>query len=397
MKPEIFYDEKELIKRVKDIDLLVISTPNFMHTPQLLRWAMHPICILVEKPVAISEKQIMALDAAKHDFSANIWVAMEYRYIPAIQKLYQLLPSIGSIKNITIRENRFPFLSKVSEWNKDPQKTGDTLVEKCCHFFDLFRLISGKEMKNCAALILRGLLDHEYGYDKRKDNPTRIIDSAYVLLDLSVPSNESKQNNETIGCLELCMYADGSRHQEEIVVTGTKGRLEAYLPENKVFHFERAKESQWKDRSQPPPRKSIKEEVIDCSDLSIVYSFAKDIPQHSGHHYYSTAVEWKYLIETIENWKKGQKFIPQVTLEDGIAAVKMGITAQTNVWNKAKEEVDTSPNPLIAFSTKSSDQLLNLAIDIAANVSLKPKLSPNFHVDNELIDSHNFNEEEKGP
>lgn len=115
VKPEVFYDEKELIKRVKDIDLLVISTPNFMHTPQLLRWAMHPICILVEKPVAISEKQIMALNAAKKNFSANIWVAMEYRYIPAIQKLYQLLPSIGSIKNITIRENRFPFLSKVGK------------------------------------------------------------------------------------------------------------------------------------------------------------------------------------------------------------------------------------------------------------------------------------------
>lgn len=157
-------------------------------------------------------------------------------------------------------------------------------------------------MKNCTSHVLRGLLDHEYGYDNHEGNPTRIIDSAYVLLDLFAPSNESNQHNETIGCLELCMYADGSRHQEEIVVTGTKGRLEAYLPENKVFNFERAKKSEWKDRSQPPPRYSIKEEIIDCSDLSVVYSFANDIPQHSGHHYCSTAVEWKYLIEGMENW-----------------------------------------------------------------------------------------------
>ncbi len=112
-KPEIFESEKCLLERVDDIDLLVIATPNYMHTPHLLRWAHHKLVILVEKPVAISEKQVKALRAASPFFQASIWVAMEYRYIPAVQKLYQLLPSIGPIKNITIRENRFPFLSKV--------------------------------------------------------------------------------------------------------------------------------------------------------------------------------------------------------------------------------------------------------------------------------------------
>ena len=129
-KPECFSNEKDLLNRVGEIDLLVIATPNFMHAPHLLRWAKHPICILVEKPVAISEKQVLALQVASPSFQANIWVAMEYRYIPAIQKLYQLLPQIGAIKNVTIRENRFPFLTKVNEWNKDFEKSGDTLVEK---------------------------------------------------------------------------------------------------------------------------------------------------------------------------------------------------------------------------------------------------------------------------
>jgi myo-inositol 2-dehydrogenase/D-chiro-inositol 1-dehydrogenase len=114
-KPECFAEEKDLLKRASEIDLLVIATPNFMHTPHLLRWAKYPICILVEKPVAISEKQVFALQVASPSFEANIWVAMEYRYIPAIQKLYQLLPSIGPIKNVTIRENRFPFLTKISK------------------------------------------------------------------------------------------------------------------------------------------------------------------------------------------------------------------------------------------------------------------------------------------
>ena len=114
-KPMLFSNENELFEHAHDIDLLVIATPNYMHTPQLLRWGQYDICILVEKPVAISEKQVLALRLKSPTFKAHIWVAMEYRYMPAVQKLYQLLPQIGTLQNITIRENRFPFLSKVGK------------------------------------------------------------------------------------------------------------------------------------------------------------------------------------------------------------------------------------------------------------------------------------------
>lgn len=149
--PTTFQNENELLDHVNDIDLLVIASPNFMHTPQLLRWGQHHITILCEKPAAISEKQVAALKAAQPNLKANIWVAMEYRFMPAINKLVQLLPHIGPIKKVAIRENRYPFLTKIEEWNKDVDKSGDTLVEKCCHFFDLFRLITAKEMTSCVS------------------------------------------------------------------------------------------------------------------------------------------------------------------------------------------------------------------------------------------------------
>lgn len=180
-------------------------------------------------------------------------------------------------------------------------------------------------MNSCTAKIHRGLLDEMYGYDKRTDNPVPIIDSAYVLLDFKEKKDDSIEKVDdavhstinrdsaqrgTLGCLELCMFADGSRHQEEIIVTGMKGRLECYLPENKVFHYmrptiteeDRGTKEFWIDRSHPPPRSAIKEEITDCSILSNVYPFADEIPQHSGHHYCSTAIEWKYLIDQVENW-----------------------------------------------------------------------------------------------
>ena len=48
---------------------------------------------------------------------------------------------IGRLRMLSIREHRFPFLPKVGDWNRFSANTGGTMVEKCCHFFDLMRLI----------------------------------------------------------------------------------------------------------------------------------------------------------------------------------------------------------------------------------------------------------------
>ena len=140
-EPLVLTDEEELLRHVYSIDLLVIASPNHLHTPSLLKWGFYDLTILVEKPVSVSSEQHEKLRvlSSSNAWKARIWVAFEYRYIPAIAKLLSLLPEIGELKMVTIRENRYPFLHKIDSWNRDREKTGDTLVEKCCHFFDLFR------------------------------------------------------------------------------------------------------------------------------------------------------------------------------------------------------------------------------------------------------------------
>jgi predicted dehydrogenase len=125
--PTVVRDEMELLKRVDEIDLLVIASPNHLHTDQILRWGVHDITILVEKPVAVSREQHLRLQEFQNSGScrARIWVAMEYRFIPAVSKLLTLLPTIGDVKMVTIRENRYPFLHKIGGWNRDRRKTGE--------------------------------------------------------------------------------------------------------------------------------------------------------------------------------------------------------------------------------------------------------------------------------
>lgn len=328
--PQLFLDEDELMEYVHQIDLLVIASPNYLHTPSLLKWARHDINILVEKPVAVSQAQLELLQSLNETQAARIWVAMEYRYIPAIAKLRQLLPDIGDIKMITIRENRYPFLTKIGDWNRDTHKTGDTLVEKCCHFWDLFRLLTGLEIdtNKLRSIVQRGL--NYQDEDNVREHP--IIDSAYVVLPfLDSPTANVKQQHHTIGCLELCMYAEGSRHQEEIIVTGTKGRLEAYLPENKVFFFQRPNREEWVDRSVPPAR--VEPKIFDCSNVQEVHDIDSDLPTHGGYHYSSTSVEWYYMLQAMQTYRETGEWQPHVSLEDGIRAVEAGLSATDAIVN----------------------------------------------------------------
>ena len=170
-----------------------------------------------------------------------------------------------------------------------------------------------------------------------------IIDSAYVTLPFressgDVDSSTSCKWKSTIGCLELCMFAEGSRHQEEIIVTGTNGRLEAYLPENSVYFYERPSFEEWADRSIPPSKHHIKGRVYDCSNVKEVHGIDNDIPTHGGYHYSSTAVEWYYLLSEMRRYRDTGVFNPQVSLNDGLRAVEIGIQATSVIVNELDDD-----------------------------------------------------------
>ncbi len=144
----------------------------------------------------------------------------------------------------------------------------------------------------------------------------------------------------------------------------------AYLPENKVFLYQRPTPGGlWKDKSKPPPQESFTEEVFDCSDLGQVYDFAASIPEmHSGYHYCSTAIEWKYLIDAINENRDGMPFLPKVSLDDGIKAVEMGITSQANISNN--NGIVRSGIKLSPVKASPSKSLENLLIPLVNNLDV---------------------------
>jgi predicted dehydrogenase len=202
------------------VNCLLIASPNHLHLAQLEEIArIRPLPTLCEKPLFTEPAEAPRLAALRATFPAPIWVAMEYRYMPPVAHLLrEAQAATGGVKMLTIREHRFPFLQKVGHWNRFNRNSGGTLVEKCCHFFDLMRLVAGCNPVRVMASAGQAVNHLDEVYDGQRSD---IWDHGYVIVDF-----ESGMR----AMLELCMFAEGSRYQEEISAVGAKGKIECLVP-----------------------------------------------------------------------------------------------------------------------------------------------------------------------
>ncbi len=205
-------------------DAVIIASPNFKHYDVVREVMPHNVAILVEKPMCTSVDDAQALAKIVEDYAPLFWVGLEYRYMPPVARFIDRVRAeeTGPVKMLTIREHRFPFLPKVGDWNRFNRNTGGTLVEKCCHFFDLMRHILDDEP---VRIFASGGQDVNH-LDERYDGETPdIIDNAYVLLDFASGARAT---------LDLCMFAEGSEQQEDIYALGATGKLEVQIPSAEI-------------------------------------------------------------------------------------------------------------------------------------------------------------------
>ncbi|MGL4729530.1 MAG: Gfo/Idh/MocA family protein [Bosea sp. (in: a-proteobacteria)] len=289
------------------VDAIVIASPNDTHMAILgdIFAAKQAFPILVEKPVCTTLNDCDALAKAGSAHKAPIWVAMEYRYMPPVAELIREVRAgtVGALKMFAIREHRFPFLHKVGDWNRFSARTGGTLVEKCCHFFDLMRLVAQDEPVRVYA---SGAADVNHRQERYEGRVPDILDNAYVIVDFS---------SGVRAMLDLCMFAEGSYWQEELAATGSLGKVEAFVPGPARFwpgQAERESEIQVSPRQpQNPQRRKVH---VDEAILA------------AGDHHGSTYYQHLGFNRVV---REGGAV--DVTLEDGLKAVRIGLAAEQSV------------------------------------------------------------------
>ena len=200
--------------------------------------------------------------------------------------------TVGNVKMVSIREHRFPFLQKVDDWNRFNRNTGGTFVEKCCHFFDLMRLIADAEP---AKVYASGAQDVNHLDESYNGEIPDVLDNGFVVVDF---------DNGVRGLLDLCMFAEASKNEQEISVTGDEGKVEAMVTESLLRIGRRA------DGQHVVSERSITDDRI----------------RHVGLHNGASYLEHVDFLTAI---RRGEA--AKVTLLDGMRSVAIGVAAHRSI------------------------------------------------------------------
>ncbi len=267
----VVYDDYRDLLADDNVDAVVVVTPNFTHIEVMADVVASGKHVLCEKPLCTTAADCQTLIDLAAGYDGVIWVGLEYRYMPAVAALLEQVRNgfVGNVQMVAIREHRFPFLVKVGDWNRFSKNTGGTLIEKTCHYFDLMNVIVGQRPVQVFASGGQNVnhLDEVYNGET-----SDILDNAFVIVDYP---------NGVRAMLDLCMFAEATKDQEELSVVGDAGKLDARIPTSDLHLGTRSGEG--------------------ISDIGVVETRAitNDAIRHTGLHHGASYLEHVDFVEAV--------------------------------------------------------------------------------------------------
>lgn len=296
----VIYDNLEAACADPQTDALIICTPNYTHLEVVRVAVASGKHILLEKPIATTIADAIAIRQLADAHEAVFQIGLQYRYkAMAVEALHEVRQrrSIGAVKLISMQEHRIPFLDKVNQWNKFAKYSGDSLIEKCCHYFDLMNYLAQSRPQRIFASGGQAVNFTDFEYQGERSD---ILDHAYVIIDYE---NGIRAN------FSLCMFAP--MFYEELVVCGDRGRLRAW--EQVTFNRSGDLKSQM--------------DVI-CGEDQVSRHIEPAYPswiEASGHHG-ASFYGHRYFIDNIEG-----KLTNTATAQEGMWSVIVAALAQESI------------------------------------------------------------------
>lgn len=304
-EPAMFDGHRALLDSGR-CDAVIVASPNFTHAAVLRDVLATDLHVLAEKPLVTrmaDGRDLLRLAQGRRPLT---WVAQEYRYMPPVAEAIRMAHGgeVGRIHQVAIREHREPFYPKVGDWNRFNANTGGTLVEKCCHYFNLMDLIVGETPARVFASGAQSVnhLDENCG-----GRVPDILDNAYVVVEYPGGAR---------ACLDLCMFAEGSTDNEHLVIVGDEGKLESLLPSLTLRHSRRAdwgRRQVWGQPSGTGRGVSVRR----VWDTSIRYA---------GAHFGASFIEHQHFAAALREGRPAE-----IGLEEGLRCVATGLAAHRSI------------------------------------------------------------------
>lgn len=222
-----YTDWKKMLKNDR-VQLFDNGAPNNAHLEPCLAAAKAGKHILCEKPLARNAKEAARMLEAVTKAGVKHAVAFNYRFVPAIRQMRQLIESgaLGQIyhfRAVYLQEWVMPHYNMPFIWRLDKDAAGaGALGDLGAHSIDIARFLVG-EVRSVSA-VTRTFIPERIGPDGEMKKIE--IDDAFV----SVVEFE----NGAIGTLEATRFAAGRKNYNCFEINGEKGSL--------VFNLERMNE-----------------------------------------------------------------------------------------------------------------------------------------------------------
>ncbi|WP_026791046.1 Gfo/Idh/MocA family protein [Pleomorphomonas oryzae] len=142
------FDTPEAVVAAKDLDLLMIGSPNHLHLEHIRIGLEAGLKVFSEKPIvaSVEESYELARLLAKHGHD-RLLVGLVLRYSPLYRDLRAAQASglLGDIASIEASEHIPPYHGAffMRDWRRYGHYSGGFMLEKCCHDLDLYNGVMG--------------------------------------------------------------------------------------------------------------------------------------------------------------------------------------------------------------------------------------------------------------
>lgn len=273
----VFDDFETMVKATK-ADVVIVTTVDAYHKEYIIKSLEMGCDVVTEKPMTIDAPSCKEIIDAEKRTGKKVTVTFNYRYMPFSTTIKKLLAegAIGDVfsvhfewlldRNIDIKGHGTSYFRR---WNARMAKSGGLLVHKSTHHFDLVNWWIGQKPQEVAAfgkLNLYGKAGSQKyaggisGKTCRECAHTNECDFYYELTDdeIAIYANNEKYDGyykdrcvyapdidiyDTMSVnvkfdkgamLTYSLNATCAYEGWRIAINGSKGRLEAYMPESGV-------------------------------------------------------------------------------------------------------------------------------------------------------------------
>ena len=234
----IFLDYKEMYKKGKIADILIISTMDQDHYIQAMEALEIGYDILLEKPIATKKEEIKAIKDKANNLGRNVAVAHVLRHTLFYQKLKELigLGKIGKVQAISQTENigyfHFAHSYVRGNWRKK-ELSAPMILAKACHDLDIIKYLVDSK---CIKLSSFGNLN----YFKKDNTPEGASDYCYKC-EVVCPFNALKfykENPLWAMIFSLNPNIDEVLRDENLTYSRCVYKLDNDVPDSQVVNLE---------------------------------------------------------------------------------------------------------------------------------------------------------------